>query len=69
MCANVTARVSGFHSQDRTTLVDLTEKNKPNKQMNESKYLSGEFTDEFLRAQADAGNYLLDEEGFQDRTT
>jgi hypothetical protein len=40
MCANVTARVSGFHSQDRTTLVDLTEKNKPNKQMNESKYLS-----------------------------
>jgi hypothetical protein len=37
--------------------------------MNESKYLSGEFTDEFLRAQADAGNYLLDEEGFQDRTT
>jgi hypothetical protein len=69
MCANVTARVSGFHSQDRTTLVELTEKNKPNKQMNESKYLSGEFTDEFLRAQADAGNYLLDEEGFQYRPT
>jgi hypothetical protein len=33
-CANVTARVSGFHSQDRTTLVDLTEK-KQTKQANE----------------------------------
>ena len=37
--------------------------------MNEMNYLSGEFTDEFLRAQADAGDYLLDEEGFQYRLT
>jgi hypothetical protein len=33
--------------------------------MNESNYLS----DEFLHAQADAGDYLLDEEGFQYRPT
>ena len=32
-------------------------------------YLSGEFTDEFLHAQADAGDHLLDEEGFQYRLT
>ena len=37
--------------------------------MNESNYLSGEFTDEFLHEQADAGDYLLDEEGFQYRPT
>jgi hypothetical protein len=37
--------------------------------MNEMNYLSGEFTDEFLRAQADAGDYLLDQEGFQYRLT
>ena len=37
--------------------------------MNESNYPSGEFTDEFLHAQADAGDYLLDEEGFQYRST
>ena len=37
--------------------------------MNESNYLSGEFSDDFLRAQADAGDYLLDEEGFQYRLT
>ncbi len=37
--------------------------------MNESNYPSGEFTDEFLHAQADAGDYLLDEEGFQYRPT
>ena len=37
--------------------------------MNESNYLSGEFTDEFLHAQADAGDCLLDEEGFQYRPT
>jgi hypothetical protein len=30
------------------------------KQMNESNYLSGEFTDEFLHEQADAGDYFLD---------
>ena len=46
-------------------LVDLTEKNKPNKRMNESNYLSGEF----LHAQTDAGDYLLDKEGFQYRPT
>ena len=46
-------------------LVDLTEKNKQNKRMNESNYLSGEF----LHAQADAGDYLLDKEGFQYRPT
>ncbi len=28
--------------------------------MNESNYLSGEFMDEFLREQADAGDYFLD---------
>jgi hypothetical protein len=44
-------------------------KQEPNKQMNESNYPSGEFTDEFLHAQADAGDYLLDEEGFQYRPT
>ncbi len=37
--------------------------------MDEMNYLSGEFTDEFLHAQADAGDYLLDEEGFQYRPT
>jgi hypothetical protein len=37
--------------------------------MNESNYLSGGFSDEFLHAQADAGDYLLDEEGFQYRPT
>jgi len=42
---------------------------KPNKQMDESNYLAGEFTDEFLHAQADAGDYLLDEQGFQYRLT
>jgi hypothetical protein len=41
----------------------------PNKKMNESNYLSGEFSDDFLHAQADAGDYLLDEEGFQYRPT
>jgi hypothetical protein len=38
---------------------------KLNRQMDESNYLAGEFTDEFLDAQADAGDYLLDEQGFQ----
>jgi len=37
--------------------------------MNEIDYLSGEFTDDFLHAQADAGDYLLDKEGFQYRPT
>jgi hypothetical protein len=37
--------------------------------MNEMNYPAGEFTDEFLHAQADAGDYLLDEEGFQYRPT
>jgi hypothetical protein len=37
--------------------------------MNEINYLSGEFTDDFLHAQTDAGDYLLDEEGFQYRLT
>jgi hypothetical protein len=37
--------------------------------MNEMNYLSGEFSDEFLHAQADIGDYLLDEEGFQYRLT
>ena len=40
-----------------------------NKQMNESNYLSGEFTDEFLHAQADAGDYFLDDEGLEYRPT
>lgn len=42
---------------------------KPDEQMNESDYLSGEFTDDFLHAQADAGDHHLDEEGFQYRPT
>ena len=42
---------------------------KPDEQMNEIDYLSGEFTDDFLHAQADAGDRLLDEEGFQYRPT
>jgi hypothetical protein len=37
--------------------------------MNEMNYMSGEFGDEFLHAQADAGDYFLDEEGFQYRLT
>ena len=41
----------------------------PNKHMNEINDLSGEFVDDFLHAQADAGDYLLDEEGFQYRPT
>jgi hypothetical protein len=32
-------------------------------------YLSAEFADEFLHAQADAGDHLLDQEGFQYRLT
>ena len=42
---------------------------KPKKKMNESNYLSDDFSDEFLHAQADAGDHLLDEEGFQYRPT
>jgi hypothetical protein len=37
--------------------------------MNESNYPSGEYTDEFLHAQAQVGDSLLDEEGFQYRPT
>jgi hypothetical protein len=37
--------------------------------MNESNHLPDEFSDDFLHAQADAGDYLLDEEGFQYRPT
>lgn len=37
--------------------------------MDEMNYLSGEFTDEILHTQADAGDYLLDQEGFQYRPT
>jgi hypothetical protein len=37
--------------------------------MNEINDLSGELTDDFLHAQADAGDYLLEEEGFQYRPT
>jgi hypothetical protein len=42
---------------------------KQEQQMDEMNYLSGEFTDEFLHTQADAGDYLLDQEGFQYRPT
>ena len=37
--------------------------------MNENDYLASEFPDDFLHAQADAGDCLLDEEGFQYRPT
>jgi hypothetical protein len=37
--------------------------------MNENDYLASEFSDDFLDGQADAGDYLLDEEGFQYRPT
>jgi hypothetical protein len=37
--------------------------------MDEINYLSGDFTDKFLHAQADAGDYLLDKQGFQYRLT
>jgi hypothetical protein len=37
--------------------------------MDESNYLSGEFTDEFLHGQAQLGDSLLDEEGFEYRPT
>ena len=30
--------------------------------MTEEEYLAGEFSDDFLNAQADAGDYLLDED-------
>jgi len=34
--------------------------------MSEEEYLAGEFSDDFLNAQADAGLYRLDEEGYLD---
>ena len=37
--------------------------------MNEIEYLSGQFTDEFLNGQAEAGDNLLDKECFQYRLT
>jgi hypothetical protein len=37
--------------------------------MNENDYLGGELTDEFLQAQADAGDYFLEEEGYEYRPT
>ena len=37
--------------------------------MNENDYLSGELADEFLQAQADAGDYFLEEEGYAYRPT
>jgi hypothetical protein len=37
--------------------------------MDEINYLSGEFTDEFLQAQANAGDDLLDKQAFQFRLT
>ena len=37
--------------------------------MNENDYLANEFPDDFWHAQADAGDRLLDEEGFQYRPT
>jgi hypothetical protein len=37
--------------------------------MSEIDYLSGEFTNEFLHAQANAGDCLLDKHGFQYRLT
>ena len=35
--------------------------------MNEAEYYAAEITDEYLHAQADAGDYHLDEQGFQYR--
>jgi hypothetical protein len=37
--------------------------------MNENDYLGGEMADEFLQAQADAGDYFLEEEGYEYRPT
>jgi hypothetical protein len=37
--------------------------------MDQINYRSTEFTDEFLHAQGEAGDYLLHEEGFQYRLT
>ncbi len=37
--------------------------------MNENDNLSGELADEFLQAQADAGDYFLEEEAFEYRLT
>lgn len=37
--------------------------------MNEHDYLSGDLADEFLHAQADAGDYFLEEEGYEYRPT
>ena len=37
--------------------------------MNESDYLGDEPADEFLQAQADAGDYFLEEEAFEYRLT
>jgi hypothetical protein len=46
-----------------------TQTGRPDKQMDEINYLAGELTDEFLYAQANAGDYLLDKQGFQYRLT
>ena len=37
--------------------------------MDEINYLLGGFTEKFLHAQADAGDYLLDEQGFEYQLT
>jgi hypothetical protein len=37
--------------------------------MNENDYLGSEMADEFLQAQADAGDYFLEEEGYEYRPT
>ena len=37
--------------------------------MSENDYLGGELADEFLQAQADAGDYFLEEEGYEYRPT
>jgi hypothetical protein len=39
------------------------------KQMDKINYLLGDFPDEFLHAQANAGDYLLDRQAFQYRPT
>jgi hypothetical protein len=38
-----------------------------NKHMNETDYLPGEFTTDYLHLQADAGDHLLEKEGLQYR--
>jgi hypothetical protein len=46
---------------------DIRQRVEPNRKINEGNCLSREFSDDFVHAQAGAGDFLLDEEGYQYR--